>query len=303
MRPLMSAALLLAALAFGNAAWAQSPPAGPWRFSIEGGGAHQAESDLENTGGGFEVDRWFIGAGVAYAWNRRNSIGLSLGGGNSDYAFDSAGDFGGGDPWGEIENARVGITGRFGVGETGSAIIIPTVRFNGEAGAGSGDSRTYGLLAAFSWRISEALTIGPGVGMFSKLEDGTRIFPILVIDWDISDRWNLSTGRGLDASQGPGLVLGYRLNGAWSLALSGRYENLEFRLDEDGPAPGGTGRDQSFPLVASVILEPDPRVRLSVFAGAELNGSLRLKNALDQTVDESDYDPALLVGATFAFRF
>jgi hypothetical protein len=241
--------------------------------------------------------------GLNYAWDARKSIGITFGGGGSKYDFDDLTEIGGGTPWKEVEDSRISITGRFGFGDTGSIILIPTARYNGGKDSNTSDGRTYGLYAAAAWRISEDLTIGPGIGVFSRLEDGTRIFPFLVIEWDISERWNLSTGRGLAASQGPGLTLSYALSQSWSLGIAGRYENTEFRLDENGPTPGGVGRDQSIPVVAMASWDPNRTVDLSVFAGIELNGKLKLKNALGESVAESSYDPAPIFGATFKLRF
>ena len=155
---------------------AQEPQHEPWIFSIEGGAAHQSTADLKDSDGDFELDRWFVSAGVTYAWDLRNSVGFTVGGGRSDYVFGEQTDFGGGNPWGEIEDARASFTARFKFSKTGTAILIPTVRFNGETGADSGDSRTMGLFAGAAWRINEGLTIGPGIGVFSKLEDGTPCF-------------------------------------------------------------------------------------------------------------------------------
>jgi hypothetical protein len=272
-------------------------------INLDGGIAFQSSADLKDSEGSFSVNRWFASMGLNYAWNRRNSIGISFGGGGSTYDFDDLTEIGGGTPWKEIEETRISITGRFGFGDTGSIILIPTARYNGGKDSNTSDGRTYGLYAAAAWRISKDLTIGPGIGVFSRLEDGTRIFPILVIDWDISERWNLSTGRGLAASQGPGLTLSYALSQSWSLGIAGRYENVEFRLDENGPTPGGVGRDQSMPLVAMATWDPNPIVELSVLAGIELNGKLKLKNALGESVAESSYDPAPIFGATFKLRF
>jgi len=240
-----------------------SVQAGKYIFKADGGGVHQSEVDLSDSGGSFAVDRWVVSAGVDYAWDLRTSLGLSVGGGQSNYEFGDLAGLGGGEPWNKIKDTRVSITWRFGFGETGSFIIIPSARFNGESGASSSDSSTYGLYAATAWRINENLTIGPGVGVFSRLEDSSRIFPILAIDWNITDRWNLSTGRGLAASQGPGLMLSYELNEDWSLGLAGRYEDIEFRLDNEGPAAGGIGRDQSMPIVfmATLDIEAQGRAR------------------------------------------
>lgn len=296
-------AIAVSGLLGSTPALAQPQQQGPWVFTLDAAGAHQSETDLKDFNGGFSIDQWFVSAGVDYGWSRRDSVGLSVGGGKSNYEFNELSEFGGGQPWESIEDFRVALNGRFGFGDTGSIFIIPTLRYNGEKGASKSDSRTWGLLSAITWRLNENLTIGPGFGVFGKLEDGTRFFPILAIDWNINDRWNLSTGRGLAASRGPGLTLSYKLNDDWSLGLAGRYEDQEFRLDDKGVAPGGVGRDQSVPLVFNASLTPSRNLNLNVFAGIEFAGKLKLKNADDVIVDESKYDPAPIFGATFQYRF
>ena len=296
-------ALTFAALLFALPASAQQRPTGPWLFSVDGIGAHQSEADMEDSGGGFARDAWFVRAAVDYAWSRRDSIGVSVGGGAYIYDFNDESGFGGGEPWHKVDDARVSLSGRFGIGETGQLFIVPTVRFNRESGASASDSRTFGIFAAAAWRLRDNLTIGPGFGVFSRLENGTRFFPVLAIDWSISDRWNLSTGRGLASSQGPGLTLSYKLNEDWSFGLTGRYESIEFRLDDKGPAPGGVGRDHSMPLVFSASLKPNNRLDLNVFTGLAINGKLKLKNSDGDTVEETSYDPAFVFGAAFDFRF
>jgi len=282
---------------------AQQGTTGPWFYSVDGIGVHQSDVDLKDSSGGFARDAWFARAGVDYAWSQRDSVGFSIGGGAYIYDFDEQTGFGGGQPWDKVKDARLTFSARFGLGETGQLFIVPTIRYNGESGASSGDSRTFGVYAAAAWRIRDNLTIGPGVGVFSRLENNTRIFPILAIDWAITDRWNLSTGRGLASSQGPGLTLSYTLNDDWSLGLTGRYESIEFRLNDNGAAPGGVGRDQSMPLVFTAALKPTDKLSLTVFTGMAIGGQLKLKNSYGDTVEESDYDPALLFGATFDISF
>ena len=151
--------------------------------------------------------------------------------------------------------------------------------------------------------FSPDLTIGPGIGVFSRLENGTRVFPILAIDWNITEKWSLSTGRGLAASQGPGLTLSYSFNEQWYLGLSGRYEKNEFRLRRDGAVPNGVGQDRSFPLVLSGNWQPNRNIRLNLFAGMEFAGRLKLKDEFGDTLAESDYDTAAIFGGTFEVRF
>lgn len=72
--------------------------------------------------------------------------------------------------------------------------------------------------------------------------------------------------------------------------------------DED-PAADEVGRDQSFLIVVSGVLKPNLKTTFSLFTGLELGGKLKLKGALGELIDESEYDPAPIIGVTFAVRF
>ena len=50
----------------------------PWSFNIDGGVAHQSDADLKDGDGSFAVDRWFVGAGVNFSWDRRTSLGVAI---------------------------------------------------------------------------------------------------------------------------------------------------------------------------------------------------------------------------------
>lgn len=295
--------LILLALLASPQLLAQPQQPGPWVFSTEGGVVSQSDADLEGDSGSFDYSRWFAGAGLDYLWSPRTALGISFGGGQSRYGFKDVSGLGDGDPWSDIEDYRVSVISRFAINEKVSGIVIPSWRVNRESGASTGDSQTWGLLAGVSWRLSDTLTLGPGIGVFDRLEESTAIFPILVIDWDISERWNLSTGRGLAASQGPGLTLAYQATNSWSLGVTGRYEQIDFRLDDTGPAPGGVGRDEVFPLVFSAAWSPSPGKRLSLFAGAEFGGELELADAGGTTIANSDYDAPFIFGGSFSLRF
>ncbi len=284
-------------------AGAQEGANNPLSFDFNLAAVHQSETDLKDTPGAFTMDRWFASAGINYSWDPRHAIGLTVGGGTSSYEFSGVPTIGGYNPWSDVDEFRLSATARFRITDRVSGFVIPSVRENGEAGASSSDARTWGVYAAAAWWIDESLTIGPGLGVFSRLDRGTQVFPVLVVDWDINDRWNLSTGRGLAASRGPGLNLSYRANDFWTFSLAGRYEDLEFRLDQSGSAAGGVGRHQAFPLVVMATLNPSASGSVSVFLGAELGGKLTLRNADRETVSSSEYDPALTAGAALNFRF
>jgi|GEM_PF-245402 len=276
---------------------------GPWFFGLSGGALHQYRTNLKDKPGDFSVNRGFIQGSAGYAWDRRTRVALSIGGGQSSYDFADTVSIAGGKPWGRIRDARLSLPVFFGVADRGTAIVIPTVRSYAEQGASLDDGRTEGLLLGLGWRFSDRLEIGPGVGWFSEIGDSSNIFPILVIDWDINDRLKLSTGRGLAASQGPGLTLDWRVSKKVSLGITGRYERVRFRLDDKGAVPNGIGEDRSLPLILTFGFSPTPKINISAFAGAEFAGELRVRTPSGENIEKVEYDPAPVVGLAFRARF
>ena len=276
---------------------------GPWVWGIEGGALHQFATDLSNTDGSFSVNRYFIQPSVGYAWDRRNSVSLAFGFGESDYDFSSGATINGQQPWGRVNDYRISLPVRFSPSERTDAIIIPSIRSNTESGASLDDGRTEGLLAGIGWRVSDRLVIGPGFGWFSELGGGSSAFPIIVVDWAITDKLSLKTGRGLAASQGPGLTLNYELDQKWQLGLSGRYEEMRFALNNDAMSPGRYGEDKSLPLILSLQYSPWPMTQFAAFIGGEFEGKLSVEDRDGRTIASSEYDAAGLVGIAFSSRF
>lgn len=285
-----------------TSAFAQVPTPGGWDFTFDGGFASQTDVDLDGDSDSFGMDRMFYSAAVAYRWNYRNSVGLSVGTGTSDYDFEDSGGEMTAQPWDEIDEFRVSAPMRFALGDTSTIFAIPTLRYNGEDSASSSDSRTWGFLGGVAWRLDEKLTIGPGLGVFSRLEGSTRVFPILLIDWKIAERWSLSTGSGLASSQGPGLALNYQLSDHWTLGLAGRYEEVQFRLGDESAAPGGVGEDMALPMVFTAAWNPNESVRIGLFAGVKLGGELTLFDETGKTIESRGYGAAPVMGATIEFR-
>ena len=273
----------------------------PWSPFARGGYVHQFDSDLDD-GGKFDVDRYFLQGGLSYSMGPRRRISLSVGAGRDRYDFSDNPGFVD-EPWDRIDQLRVSVPVTWAFDEQWTLFAIPTLRFYGESGADSGDSATGGALAGLSYRVSDRLTIGPGLGVLSQIEDSVSVFPILIVDWKITDRVSLETGRGLGATQGPGLNLNYRLSDTWNFGLGGRYESLRFRLDDRGSAPDGVGEDRSVPVYVSASYSRGRDLQISAIGGVELNGELRLEDSQGRRLARDNYETAPFLGATFNIRF
>ncbi len=274
----------------------------PWLWRFAGGVVHQFDTDLSDAAGEFNVSRGFLQGGLSYFWDPRTSVSLSFGAGRSNYDFSPAAAIEGAPPWEQIEDYRLSLPVRFSPSERTDVLIIPSVRTYAETNASLNDGRTEGVLAGISWRFSESLTLGPGLGWFSQLGGGSNAFPILVIDWKITEKWRLSTGRGVAASQGPGLTLSYRLAEKWELSLAGRFERTRFALEDRGNN-SAFGQERSLPLVLQASYRAHPALSLTAMIGAEFDGSLRLYDSQGQRIARSDFDTAPIAGLAFSARF
>jgi hypothetical protein len=275
---------------------------GTWRWTGQAGMLFQPESSLD-TGGDMQVSRYFLEGGGATVTAGGWRLGVSLGYGEDDYEFSGNAGFGGLNPWGRVRDLRISAPVQYRLNDSWTVYGIPSLRFNAERGASLDDGRTAGVLAGAAYRISERLTIGPGLGVFSELEDSTGVFPLLIIDWKISDRLSLETGRGFAASRGPGLQLRWAYSTNWEFAFGGRYEKTRFRLDDRGVAPGGVGEDTAVPLFAVAEYAFSPDTKLSIFGGTEVNGSLRLEDSSGRRVNASDQSSAPFFGASLQTSF
>jgi hypothetical protein len=273
-----------------------------WASFARGGVVYQPETDLDE-GSSYSGARFTIQLGSGYSSGIHNSISFSVGYSLDGYDFSGDSGLGGSNPWEEIHTLSFSVPVRRKTGENWTTFIIPSIRSTGESGAGFDETLTGGVLGGVSYRVSDNLTIGPGIGIFSQLEDSATVIPILIIDWKLTERVTLSTGRGLGATMGPGLTLQYRPDDKWRFDLGGRYEKLRFRLDKDGTVESGIGEDSSFPVFLSSTYSFDRKTNLSLVGGVEFGGELRLEDKEGETIREESYDTGLFFGLTFNKRF
>jgi hypothetical protein len=279
----------------------QGPPDG-WMFFTRGGGVNQFDTGIDS-GGSFGVQRLYLQGGATYTWDRRHSVSLAAGYGRDAYSFEGSTGFGALNPWEDIHGVDLSMAVRYSLDGGWTVFAVPSVRISAEDGADTEDATTGGILGGAAYRFSDRLTIGPGIGAVSQIEDSMEVFPILLIDWRITDTVSLTTGRGVGATLGPGLQLLWAPNPQWEFSLGGRYERLRFRLDKDGPAPEGVGDDRSFPLFAGIQYRFSPRARLSLIGGMEFGGELMLEDRSGNLVQKTGNDAAGFLGGAFSLRF
>ena len=136
-------------------------------------------------------------------------------------------------PWEHVHFLSLSLPIRRPLTLDWSMMFIPTLRTMVEDLSDADQNLTGGAIVGFSRQISPKLKLGPGSDI-TQLEDNPSFFPVIVVDWDLSDQWRLSTGRGAGASQGPGLTLSYDWSTRGISCFSGRYERFRFRTERQG---------------------------------------------------------------------
>lgn len=270
------------------------------------------EADIEDGGG---YSSWFSGLEVdlLYPIDERTALTFGIGSSITDYDFDgnSALSLGSmSDPWNTINSNSASIGIRHGIDQRSSVFGTLNIASDGESGADFGDTITGGGIGGYTYTYSEDLTLGVAVIVQTRLEDDVLVLPFPVINWrppiDEERRWSVGTGgSGGGPSNVAGVLVGYDASETLSFNAGFGIAGIagDFRLDDEGLAPDGVGRDTSFPVIAGVDWKPTRNLRVAGYAGATFFHEVRLENSSGDTLAKRDVDPSPVFGFSISYRF
>ncbi|MDQ8191514.1 DUF6268 family outer membrane beta-barrel protein [Roseibacillus persicicus] len=263
------------------------------------GGEHQLSSDLDG-GGSFSRSSVRTRLSAPLFLGEDTIIGVS-----GSYRFDSFEfDDRTTEPWGDIHRARIGLIAKQDLANDWTWLALSYVGTNAESGADWGESLRYGGLGAAWYRYSDNLSIGLGAGFSTQLEDDLSVFPILVLDWQITDTLTLSTIPPEGFNLGPGATLRWDLRDDLSLSLVYLYQRDQQRLDEDSlAAANGVGETRQSRVALAATYRFSENFSLTGHLGMTIGGELELQNESGDTLTEEDYDSSLVFGLEGSLRF
>ena len=304
-RPALSvaglAALLAALLATPAAAQGRNP--GDVSSSASITGINQFDTDLDHVGG-FHWAGVQASANLSRQFTSDLSAGVSLRYDYQDWKWDQdkAAIFGGRTPWSQINAPLLGVNLSYAVTPEWRLGFSPSVEWSGESGAKASDSLNYGALLTATRTVSPDLVLGFGLGVFRQIDEN-KVFPFLLVNWKISDRLRLGNPLQAGPAGGAGLELAYALSERWEVGGGGSYRSYRFRLNDDGPVPGGIGENRFIPLFARLSYSIDKSTRADLYAAGFVNGKLTVDNAGGHDVYSDEYNSAPAIGLTVSHRF
>ena len=295
--PTMSALGLLLTVA-GAASGAET---GNWQSFASVTPVYQGNGNLDN-GGHFSMSGAIVRGGASYDLGGGNRAGITLNYDYLDFSFSNASAFGSVAPWGTVQRYGVTVPLSFAVGDGWSVGVSPSADWFKENGANTGDSLVWGATVSGAKKFADGNRLGLGVGVFSQIEK-TTVFPFLIVDWRLNDRWRLVNPLPTGPTGPAGLELDYRFDGGWTAGVGASYRALRFRLSDTGPVSNGVGQETGVPVFLRVTRNFNDQMALHFYGGVVAGGKLRVENSSGDKLREENFDPAPLFGLTFVGRF
>jgi hypothetical protein len=261
----------------------------------------QGDGDLDG-GGQVSATSLILRAGLLGDLGRGQRAGVVFNLDQTDYDFAAPAAFGGVAPWGTVQ--RYGVAAPLSLARSDGWVLglTPTVDWIREKGADAGESLTWGAIVSATRFQSDGNRIGFGLGLFDRLEQ-TSVFPLLIVDWALSERWRLVNPLPAGPTGPAGLELDYRFDGGWNVGLGAAWRSTRFRLSDSGPVARGIGEERGVPVFLRATRNLGAGVTLYVYGGAVTAGELRVEDAAGHLLRQVDVGTAPLFGATLSARF
>ncbi len=160
-----------------------------------------------------------------------------------------------------------------------------------------------GATIAYAHSFSSDVTLGGGVGFIGQANDDPRAFPIIIVDWKITETLRLSSDLSTRFGSRTGLELIWTPRDDWTFGAGYSYSYSRFRLDDSGFAPGGAGEASSYPLTFRATYSASPTFDVTFFGGIVFDGNLEVTNNNRNLMQSVDYDNAGVVGLFGKLRF
>jgi hypothetical protein len=275
-----------------------------WRLGSELFGQQSTKAGLGGIGGRLDTRR--IGAGFSAAksgapgslWRFDYSYE------SSTYNFKQAGPVvpNSNDPVGDLFRNELGLS-RFHLPRDEWGYFARMGVAQGmELEAELGDSLVYSVVGALNIPTSPNFAWNLGAFVQSELEGNLLIVPVLGVDWQINALTRLRT-------VGPGLELMHAISDESRLFTRALFRSRDYRLDDQGPLPGGIFEDRE--LLWSFGLDWNPGFdngwlqssNARLYTGFTPWRRLEFLNANDEEVSKVDAEAGLVLGLNIQFSW
>jgi len=262
----------------------------------------QFDSSIDN-GGKVELSRYGAELRLNYHVTDEDDLQFRFQYQRDDWNFSGTTGLGNDDPWDLVTTMDLALQWTHQLQEKTQIFGGPIIKWSSDSGAAQSNSDVFGGMIGFVHVYSDTLTFGGGIGVIEALDDDDRLFPILVLDWKLSDEVTLTSDLATRYGSRLGVELVWKPREDWSLGAGISYDYSRFRLDDSGYAPEGVGEATSLPLQVRATYHPTPNVSITLLGGVVLGGELSVYDATGVNIESENYDSAGEIGILARIKF
>lgn len=274
------------------------------KIDFNAGYVHTFQTSVDNGGELRRNDAW-VGVTFSKQWSKDLNVGVRAVYGVTDYNWKGiVTSFGGTDsPWDNLQRLNLGALFTF-TGINDVAIFGgPVLELAREDGAEFADGITGGGILGARWRLSDTLTIGGGLGVVDEIEDGIRVFPIFILDWEITPELSLVGRPDPRGTGGGGIEAVWDWSKELDLALGVTFRTARFRLDDTGYNPGGAIEEEDVLIYLRGGWNFSAQGSVDFFAGLVNSQEYTAINSSSNKIAGEDVDPVGMLGFQIKYRF
>ena len=264
--------------------------------------AKQFKSTIDN-GGKVGVTRYGAELRLDYVMTNDDDLQLRFQVQRDDWDFSGTTGIGGDNPWDLVTTIDLALQWTHQLYENTKIFGGPIMKWSSDSGADQSESDVFGGMVGLTHVYSDTLVLGGGIGIIESLEDDARLFPIIVLDWKLSENLKLKSDLTTRYGSRTGVELVWTPRDDWSLGAGLSYDYSRFRLDNVGIAPRGVGEATSLPLTLRASYHPSQNVDITIFGGFVLSGELSIYDSTGLTLETESYDSAGMIGLLARIRF
>src|SRR6185503_3513537 len=210
--------------------------------------------------------------------------------------------FGGLSPWGRLQRQGVGLNLSLAFSPTVVVGVTPSVEWALESGANRDDALTYGGVVSMLKVFSPKLVLGAGAKVLRQFYS-VKTSPFVIVNWQLTEKLRIANAISSGPLGGGGIELRYTPNERWEFAGGGVQRSDRFRLANGGLYPGEVAEVGSMPLFARASRSLDAKSRIDLYAGALINGSVKIKDSDGNDIATDDREIAPTVALTLSRKF
>jgi hypothetical protein len=262
---------------------------------------YQFETELD-AGGQFDVQRHFFRFDVSRFIDRHWMVGVGLSLDYERWSFSDIAGLAGADLWDEIIRPGLSVPLFYRTDGNWLFSLIPSLDFAGASGAEIDEAFSYGAVLSAAYAFTPNLTMGLGGGIFERL-DQMEIFPYVVVDWQLNDRFSLTNPFRAGPVGPAGLELVYRSKEGLEMGIGGAYRSYRFRLDDSSAIQDGIGQVDFWASFVRMSCPLGRQVHLDLNGGALFSGQITIEDKDANELGDTGYETAPYLGLTLRGRF